>query len=265
MIITRFSQLINAYHGLGPDDVFVGKVPASHLKSMMLADLTDRGVHLLPSATAQLLNASKVAQAFVLAPWMVPHTFPITRRKELLDALARFHQAGIDIVVTKMDRMHCGHGVGRWDNLETLYNCLAFDPTAFPFVLQPYVASFVDVRVIMVGDFCEAYSRCNPHNFRMNLACGGQSRPHPLTSEQRDICRLVMERSRMPYGHIDLMVMEDGAVSLSEIRLNGGIHGARVDSATLAQLKKAHLMSLALQVCGPCEIKSSKRMEIEQV
>ena len=150
MIVTRFSQLIRDYHRLGTGDVFIGQVPSSSLKSAMLTDLTERGVVLLPAATAQILNASKVAQAFVLNPWMPPHTMAITRRKELLTALTAYDQLGIGIAVTKADRLHCGHGVRKWGNLESLYNCLAFDNAAFPFVLQPYVSDFTDVRVVMV-------------------------------------------------------------------------------------------------------------------
>ncbi len=249
MIITRFSQLIKAYHGLGAGDVFVGKIPKSHLKSTLLADLTDRGVRLLPSATAQLLNGSKAAQAWVLAQWMAPHTLAITRRKELLDAITRYNRLGIQTAVTKRDRLHCGYGLCKWDNLETLYSCLAYDPTVFPFVLQPYVAASADVRVIVVGDFYEAYCRTHPYNFRMNLAAGGRSHPHALTPEQHGICQQVLERSQLPYGHIDLMLTRDSDVYLSEIRLNGGIQGAQVEGKVLNEMKQAHLMALANRIC----------------
>ena len=130
MIITRFSDLIRQYHHLSAGDVFIGQVPSSFLKSGLLGDLTDRGIALLPAMTAQLLNASKVAQAFVLNPWMVPHTVAITRRKALLDAVTSYTRSGIHTVITKADGLHCGCGVRKWDNLETLYSCLAFDERA---------------------------------------------------------------------------------------------------------------------------------------
>ncbi len=245
MIVTRFSQLIRDFHRLGTGDVFIGLVPSSYLKSALLADLTDRGVKLVPSATAQLLNASKVAQAFLLNPWMVPHTLAITRRKELLDAVTAYHQKGLTAAVTKADRLHCGHGVRKWDNPEMLFNCLAFDEKAFPFVLQPYVAAFTDVRVVIVGDFYEAYSRRNLNNFRMNLAAGGQSEPHVLTDAQADFCRAVMARAGMPYAHMDLMLLDDGSIHLSEIRMNGGIRGARIGRKELEQMKQTRLLELA--------------------
>jgi glutathione synthase/RimK-type ligase-like ATP-grasp enzyme len=247
MIVTRFSQLIRDYHRLGIGDVFIGQVPASYLKSVLLTDLTDRGVKLVPSATARLLNASKVAQAFLLNPWMVPHTLAITRRKELLDAVTTYSQKEISVAITKADYLHCGHGVRKWDNLETLYSCLAFDQKAFPLVLQPFVTEFTDIRVVIVGDFYEAYSRRNLHNFRMNLAAGGHSEPHVLTQAQAEFCQAVLARAAMPYAHLDLMLLDDGRIHLSEIRLNGGIHGARIGRGELDRLKQARLMELAIQ------------------
>ena len=163
MIITRFSQLTQEYHRLAAGDVFVG----------------------------QLLNASKVAQAFVLNPWMVPHTFAITRRRELLEAITAYDEMGISTAVTKADGLHCGHGVRKWDNLETLYSCLAFDDRAYPFVLQPHVADFTDIRVVIVGDYTEAYCRSNPHNFRKNLAVGGRSTSHVLAPAEEIYCRMI--------------------------------------------------------------------------
>lgn len=247
MIITRFSQLIQEYHRLAAGDVFVGQVPSIYLRSALLADLTDRGIRLLPSATAQLLNASKVAQAFLLNPWMVPHTLAITRRRELLDAITAYNRMGISTAVTKADGLHCGHGVRKWDDLETLYSCLAFDGKAFPFVLQPHVDDFTDIRVVIVGEYIEAYRRNNPHNFRKNLAVGGSSAFHVLAPAEEKFCRTVIQRAGMPYAHLDLMLLADGAIYCLEIRLNGGIQGARIERHALEQLKKARLLELAGQ------------------
>ena len=178
---------------------------------------------------------------------MVPHTLAITRRKELLDAVTAYHQWDIHAAVTKADGLHCGHGVRKWDNLEMLYNCLAFDERAFPFVLQPYVSDFTDVRVVLVGEFCEAYSRRNRHNFRMNLAAGGHSEPHVLSQAQADVCHAVLARAGMPYAHMDLMIPDSGGIHLSEIRMNGGIHGARIGRNELEQMKQARLLEIAGQ------------------
>lgn len=245
MIITRFSQLIQEYHRLAAGDVFVGQIPSFCLKSALLADLSDRGIRLVPSATAQLLNASKVAQAFLLNPWTVPHTMAITRRRELLDAITAYDEMGISTAVTKADSLHCGHGVCKWDNLETLYSCLAFDDKAFPFVIQPHMTDFTDIRVVIVGDYTEAYCRRNPHNFRRNLAVGGNSASYDLTSSQEEFCRKLMDRAGMPYAHLDLMLIDDGAMYCLEIRMNGGIQGARIERHVLEQMKQARLLELA--------------------
>jgi glutathione synthase/RimK-type ligase-like ATP-grasp enzyme len=245
MIITRFSQLIQEYHRLAAGDVFIGQVPSSCLRSALLADLSDRGIRLVPSAAAQLLNASKVAQAFLLNPWMVPHTLAITRRKELLDAITAYNKMDISVAITKADGLHCGQGVRKWDNLEVLYNCLAFDAKAFPFVLQPYVIDFTDIRVVIVGDYVEAYCRCNPHNFRRNVAVGGHCTALALKPAQEEFCRALVERAGMPYAQLDLMLMDDGKVYCSEIRLNGGIQGAQIEHHRLERLKQARLLELA--------------------
>jgi ribosomal protein S6--L-glutamate ligase len=40
-----------------------------------------------------------------------------------------------------------------------------------------------------------------------------------------------MTRGRFPYGHLDLMVAEDGSIFLAEINLHGGIRGASISTA----------------------------------
>jgi glutathione synthase/RimK-type ligase-like ATP-grasp enzyme len=245
MIVNRFSQLTQVFDDLGPGDLFIGQVPSSYLRSAIFIDLVARGVRLLPSAGAQTLSASKSAQAFVLKKWMASDTRVIYRRKALLDAVAAYERSGITSAVTKAEHQHCGHGVRKWDQLETLYNCLSLDDRHYPFVLQPFLDVETDLRVIVVGDFWEAYARCNPHGFRMNLAAGGQSRPYTLSDSQKALCLEIMTRAQMPFAHIDLLITRDGATYLSEVSLNGGLHGATISGAELAQLKQAHLSWLA--------------------
>jgi glutathione synthase/RimK-type ligase-like ATP-grasp enzyme len=250
MMYNRFSDLIRHYHRLDAGDVFVGQVPSSHLKPVLLADLTARGVQLIPTPLAQLLNQSKTAQAMVLNPWMLPHTLAISRRKELVDALGLYQKQGIAVAVTKSEGLHCGHGVRRWPDLETLYSCVGLDKGAYPFVLQPFMGEFIDVRVILVGAFCEAYARRNPSNFRQNLSGGGDSRPYSLDTEQLEFCRTILERSHMPFAHIDVMIFTDNAIYLSEIRLNGGVKGALVTREALDRLKQEQLDLLAQRATG---------------
>ncbi|MBW1896755.1 MAG: hypothetical protein JRI47_06825, partial [Deltaproteobacteria bacterium] len=105
-----------------------------------------------------------------------------------------YNEHAIGAVVTKEDHLQCGFGVHRWDNVEAVYNRASFQDTAYPFVLQPFVENYTDIRAIIAGDYHEAYTRENKNNFRMNLTVGGTSRPYDLTEEQLALCHRVMER-----------------------------------------------------------------------
>ena len=169
------------------------------------------------------------AQAAVLRPWMAPHTQVIARRAELMEAVGYCGRYGIAAVVSKQEGMHCGHGVRRWESAEALYNAVAFDGSAYPFVLQPFLPDISDVRVIVAGDYVEAYVRENPFNFRANLAAGGAGRPLAMDPAAERLCRDVMKRGRYPYAHIDLHLTPGGQCWLSEITLEGGIAAADPD------------------------------------
>ncbi len=245
MIVKSNRELKTRYHELSGGDVFIGNLSSKYLKPTMLIDMLERGIRCLPSPLSQVLNSSKAAQAFVLKEWMLAHTRVIARRTDLIAAVNAFNQHGIGPVVTKQDGMHCGHGIRRWEAMETLYSFMALAESAYPFVLQPFQEHFTDVRIIMVGDYVEAYTRYNPHNFRVNLALGGTGSAYDLAAPQKAFCRAVMERGQFPYAHLDLMVLENGECHLSEIALNGGIKGAQVDRAELDRKKMALLEKLA--------------------
>ena len=245
MIVKSNRDLKALYHELSGGDVFIGNLSLKYLKQTMLIDMLERDIHCLPSALAQVLNNSKVAQAFVLKDWMLPHTREISRRSDLIEALNTFHQHGIGPVVTKQDGLHCGHGIRRWETMETLYSFMALDESAYPFVLQPFQEQFTDVRSIIVGDYVEAYTRQNPHNFRVNITLGGIGSAYDLDAHQEAFCRAVMQRGKFPYAHIDLMLLENNDCYLSEIALNGGIKGAHISREALDQKKNAVLEKLA--------------------
>lgn len=245
MVITRYSQLMQIYHELGPGDVYIGQIPGTHLRSAILSDLTARGVGLFPCAAAQMISGSKTAQAFFLMQWMVPNTRVVARRKELLDALGYYAQSGITAAITKQEHMHCGHGVRLWNDLEIMYSCLSLQEKSYPFVLQPFMQVISDLRIVMVGQYIEAYARRNDTGFRMNLAAGGSSQVCHLSDKQLAFCRQIMARAQMPYAHIDLIVTAEGHTYLSEISLHGGLHGAQISKPELDELKKNHLMALA--------------------
>ena len=238
MIIKSNRELKSLYDQLDTGDVFTGSISSKHLKQTMLVDLLERGVCCHPSALSQVLNSSKVAQTFILKKWMIPHTTVICRRKDLMDAIGSYCKQDIGPVVTKQDHMHCGHGVRRWDTIENLYNYLAFSESSYPFVLQPYVENFTDVRVIIAGDYIESYVRQNPFNFRNNISAGGDSQPFTLAKDSKKMCREVIKRGKFPYAHIDLIVMDSGEYYFSEIALNGGTVGARIKRKELDQKKQ---------------------------
>ncbi|MBW2437320.1 MAG: hypothetical protein PVH74_10135 [Desulfobacterales bacterium] len=245
MIVKKTRELKALYHELSGGDVFIGNLSLKYLKQTMLIDMLERDIRCLPSAIAQVLNSSKVAQAFVLKDWMLPFTQVIPRRSDLIDALNTYNRHDIGPVVTKQDGMHCGHGIRRWETMETLYSFMALDQSAYPFVLQPFQEKFTDVRVILVEDYVEAYTRRNPHNFRVNITQGGTSAVYELDAHQEAFCRAVMQRGKFPYAHLDLMVLGKDHCYLSEIALNGGVKGAQINREELDQKKMAVLEKLA--------------------
>jgi len=248
MIIKGIRKLKECYHQIGPGDVYMGTVVSSPLMQSMLIDLMQRGVHCIPSPLSQCISKSKAMQALVFRDWMLPNTRVISRRLDLMDAIQAYKRLCIGPVVTKENHMHCGHGVRRWDNIDILYNIAAFSEASFPFVLQPFLGNFTDVRIIIVGDYTEAYTRYNPDNFRNNISSGGKSVPCDLNKETEQICRSVMERGKFAFGHLDLLVSEKEKYYLSEIALNGGIKGAGINREDLDRKKQALLNRLAKEV-----------------
>ena len=244
MIIRSNRELKELYDKLGPGDVFSGSLSLKHLKETVLIDLLERGVHCIPPALSQILNRSKTVQAFLLRDWMLPQTLVIQRRADLIFAVTQYNKTGIGQVVSKQDHMHCGHGIRKWDNIETLYSYMALSESSYPFVLQPYLEEFDDVRVIIAGDYVEAYARHNPYNFRVNISAGGESHACSLDAAQEKFCRSVMERGKFPYAHLDLLVLKNDTYYLSEITLNGGTKGARISRQELNRKKQAILDGL---------------------
>jgi len=245
VIIRTNRELKEHYDELNAGDCFIGMLSFKNVKHRAFIDLLERGVRFLPSALSQTLGHSKVAQALSLRQWMIPHTLIIARRVDLMHAINTYNQHGIGTVVTKEDHLQCGFGVHRWDSIEALYNHVSLNTRSYPFVLQPFLETYTDLRVIVAGDYYEAYTRENQNNFRMNLTAGGTSRPYTLTNAHLGLCHSVMEQGKFPYAHIDLLVTEDGHGYLSEIALNGGMKGARITREDLNALKKDILEKMA--------------------
>lgn len=236
------------YDDLLPGDIVLGEVTSACQNAVLLIDLMQRGVVCIPSPLAQLLTRSKVAQVDILGQFMHPFTLAIKRRRDLLNAVNTYVSARIGPVVTKEEHMHCGHGVRKWDHIETVYSFRGLEKGGYPFVLQPLVENFTDVRVIMVGDYLEAYTRSNPNNFRGNLSGGGACAPYALTLDQIEFCRKIVDRAQFPYAHMDLQIMPKGQSHIFEITLNGGIKGSPMDRCDLEKRKADYLNMLAQQM-----------------
>jgi len=245
MIVRSSRELKERYHDLCSGDIFLGILTYKHIKQSILIDLMERGVSCFPSPLSQALNHSKAMQAVVLNNWMLPQTFIIARRTDLIEAINTYNRLGIAPAVTKEDHLHCGHGVRKWDTIETLYSFVALSETSYPFVIQPFLDNFTDVRVIIAGDYMEAYVRYNPDNFRMNISMGGKNYPYEMNTDLLNFCRTAMERGKFPYAHLDIHITDDGTYYLSEIALNGGTKGAKIRRRELEQKKQDLLEHLA--------------------
>lgn len=230
-IITDNHTLRSLYHDLAPGDLFIGRVRMVPSEENLLLDLVERGIKIFPSASAQQASRSKAFQAHIFSEFMPPYTEAIHDLHGLLETINRFNENSISQVITKHDRKNGGMGILRWNSIEEVFNHCSTNSLALPLVVQPFFPNASDIRVIMLGEYQEAYWRINPHNFRNNLHCGGSSEPCELNAEQRTLCQSVMERGKFPYAHIDLLVTESGNSYLSEINLRGGLRGAQITPA----------------------------------
>jgi len=234
-LIRTITDLRKHYRKLGAKDAVIGPLALRPGEEIKLLDLMDRGVACFPGALAQYLSRSKAAQAEVLGEFMAPGTFVAYVLADLAAQFSNFSSQGVGSVVTKRDRANLGLGVSLWPSLETLYSLAALPGLPYPLVVQPLVPEARDLRVVVLGDYEEAYERLNPHSFRKNLFQGGSARPFTLTADQSRFCRRVMARGRFPYAILDLLLSPQGQVYLSEINLKGGLTGARLSQGEFRQ------------------------------
>jgi len=215
---------------LAAGDAIIGVVSLRPGEEIKVLNLADRGVAFFPPVLSQLLGRSKVAQAEVLADYLVPGSFVAYNLADLARALPAFQTR--EEVVAKRDRAHLGLGVSLWPSLETLYSLAALQGLTYPVVVQPFLKGARDLRVVILGDYGEAYERLNPHSFRKNLFQGGSSKPAAFSPEVLHFCRDVMARGRFPYAVLDLLLEpQGGRPYLSEISFKGGLTGARLSQA----------------------------------
>lgn len=211
---------------LHSDDLLLGLLNLKKAEETMFLYLVEKGIKLFPSALSQQLSRSKCMQTFVYVDLMVPHTFVARDRHDMIRNIERYGKEGIGQVVVKQNRTNCGLGISLWSSMEDVYNQTCFGSLEYPFVVQPFLESVVDLRVIILGEYEEAYSRKSRGSFRNNIMFGGSSEAYVLSAGQRELCALVMEKGAFPYAHIDLMITPENNIYFSEINLRGGLKGA---------------------------------------
>ena len=244
-VIESNNDLFADYEKLQAGDIVTGRIRLLAGQEHLLLDLVVRGVHLIPSASAQLCSRSKVYQAAILCEFMVEHTRPVYSLNDMLEAVTAYGRAGISSVVCKLDRANGGVGILKFASVEEVFSQVALQNFPLPFVLQPFISGCKDVRVVFLGDHVESYQRYNPDNFRHNLHCGGTRHAWKLTADQQKSCLQVMQRAGFIYAHVDLLVLPDNTHRLSEINLRGGLRGAGISQKEyLRAVKKIHEQEL---------------------
>lgn len=234
-IISDTHSLLAHYQDLRKGDIVLGRVRLRPHEEYLLLDLCRRGIIGIPSFVAQLCSRSKTMQARLCGWAMIPGTEVIYTIHDLMTAVNRFTGEKIGDVVVKLEGRNAGLGIFRYRSIEEVYSHSALGQLPYPYVVQPFLPECRDLRVIFLGDYWEAYERCNPDNFRNNLHCGGQARAVEITEEQRQLCGEIMARNEFCYAHIDLLVTSENKTYLGEINLRGGLRGARITAEEYRQ------------------------------
>ena len=239
LVIRSLTELRRRSPDLAAGDLVLGPLAVKPAEEIVLLDLNERDVLFFPPLLAQLLARTKTAQAQVLGDYMLPGTFVAHGLPDLAAHLGDARLSGP--VVSKRDRAHLGLGVGFWPDLEALCSLAGLKPFPFPLVIQPFLAGARDLRVVVVGEYTEAYERLNPKGFRKNLFQGGAFHPVNLSPELLSFCRRAMARGKFPYAVLDVLVSPQGEAFLSEINLHAGLKGSQLGQAEFRRRVKALL------------------------
>jgi ribosomal protein S6--L-glutamate ligase len=229
VIVRSLTELRRDSAELAAGDLVLGPLAVKPGEEIILLDLHDRGVVFFPPLLAQAVGRTKSAQAQILRDFMLPGTFVAHDLPDLAAHLSEAHLSGP--VVSKRDRAHLGLGVSLWPSLEALHSLAVVQSLPFPLVLQPFLGRARDLRVVVVGDYSEAYERLNPEGFRKNLFQGGTFAPVDASPELLSFCRRVMARGKFPYAVLDVLINPAGDVFLSEINFHAGLKGSQLGQA----------------------------------
>jgi ribosomal protein S6--L-glutamate ligase len=238
-LVRSLTELRRHYPKLAAGDLVLGPLAVKPGEEIKLLDLQERDVVFFPPLLAQLVVRTKTAQAQVLKDFMIPGTFVAHGITDLAAHLGDARLSGP--VVSKRDRAHLGLGVSLWPSLEALHSLASLQPLPFPLVVQPFLAGARDLRVVVVGEYTEAYERLNPQGFRKNLFQGGSFRATDLTPELHDFCRRVMARGKFPYAVLDVLLSPQEEAYLSEINIHAGLKGSQLGQAEFRRRVQALL------------------------
>jgi|UniRef100_A0A7V6A2W4 glutathione synthase/RimK-type ligase-like ATP-grasp enzyme len=228
-VVRSLTELRRSSEELLAGDLVLGPLAVKPGEEIILLDLHERGVGFFPPLLAQAVVRTKSAQARILSGYMLPGTFVA---HDLADLAAHLGDARLwGAVVSKRDRAHLGLGVSLWPSLEALHSLAVVQPCPFPLVVQPFLAEARDLRVVVVGDYTEAYERLNPKGFRKNLFQGGTFAPVEAGPELLSFCRRAMARGKFPYAVLDVLISPQGEMFLSEINFNAGLKGSQLGQA----------------------------------
>jgi glutathione synthase/RimK-type ligase-like ATP-grasp enzyme len=229
-IITDSQTVFHHFQQLERGDLICCRLRFRPGEEHLLLDLAERGIESIPSFRSQLCSRSKALQTRLFSWAMVPGSTVIYTIHDLLETVGRFGQAGTGRVVLKLEGKNGGLGVLLFSSIEEIYNQAVLGLISYPFVVQPFLADARDLRVIIIGDYREAYVRTNEHSFRQNLHCGATATACFPTDKQVALCQMVMKQGGFPYAHLDLLEVDDATTYLSEINLRGGLRGAQINS-----------------------------------
>lgn len=239
IVVRSLTELRRRYPELAAGDLVLGSFAVKPGEEIKLLDLQERNVVFFPPLLAQMVVRTKTSQAQVLRDYMLPGTFVAYGVADLSARLGDARLSGP--IVTKRDRAHLGMGVSIWPSLEALHSLASLQPLPFPLVVQPFLAAARDLRVVIVGEYTEAYERYNPQGFRKNLFQGGAFRPADINQELLSFCRRAMARGKFPYAVLDVLHSPQREAYLSEINFHAGLRGSQLGQAEYRRRVKAIL------------------------
>lgn len=231
IVIKDNQSLFNHYNSLEAGDIICCRIRLKPGEEHLLLNLSERGVKAVPSLTSQLCSRSKAFQTRLFSWAMLPGTTVIYTVHDLLKVIGQYGNCSISKVVLKQEGKNGGLGIFLFNSIEDIYTQSAVGMHSYPFVIQPFISDFRDLRVIILDDYIEVYERISSGSFRHNLHCGGTPRPSELSDQQLRLCQKIMDQGAFPYAHLDLMVRDDGTTYFTEINLRGGLRGAKIESS----------------------------------